>query len=79
MTRTAKVENLCMKMPSRSININGSERACVNCIWYEQYFRQSRSNIQSWVPVSKGFCLLHEQQRGPLRQPCRDYETIRKE
>ena len=72
MTRIPKVENLCVKMPARSVSINSSERVCLNCIWYEQYFRQSRSTIQSWVPVSKGFC-------GPLRQPCRDYETIRKE
>ena len=75
---TAKVESRCMKMPARSVNINGSERACVNCIWYEQYYRKNRGNVACWVPTSSGYCLLKETQRGPLRQPCLEFE-IKKE
>ena len=77
MSMTAKVENYCIQHNSRSksIVIEGSERACINCIWYEQYYHQNRGNISAWVPTSTGYCLRHDQQRGALRQPCKDYET----
>ena len=69
---SAKVENL--RRPYKTVAIDRSERVCANCVWYEQYYRESRTNIQCRVFTSTGYCLLHEQQRGPLRQPCRDYE-----
>lgn len=70
----AKVENLAMTRYNKSISVNSSERACINCIWYEQYYRESRTNVVMKVKTSTGYCLLHEQQRGPLRQPCREFE-----
>ena len=73
---TAKVENHCAQhRMARTITVNRSARACVNCIWYEQYFHKNRGNIACWVSTSTGYCLLREQQRGALRQPCKDYET----
>ncbi len=73
---TAKVENHCAQhRTARTISVDRSARACVNCIWYEQYYHRNRGNIACWVPTSRGYCLLHEQQRGALRQPCKDYET----
>lgn len=76
---TAKVENHCMQKLNRSISVNASERACINCIWYEQYYRKNRGNISAWVPTSTGHCLLHDQRRGAMRKPCKDYETYKKE
>ena len=77
MSKPAKVENYCQShsFRAKSIAVDGATRACVNCIWYEQYHRQNRGNVYSWVPTCYGFCLLHERQRGALRQPCKDYET----
>ena len=77
MSMTAKVENYCMQhaFGTKTVSIEGSERACINCIWYEQHFHQNRGNVHGWVPTSTGYCLLHARQRGALRQPCRDYET----
>lgn len=49
---TAKVENYCAQKRNRSISVNASERACVNCIWYDQYYRQTRGNVSAWVPTS---------------------------
>lgn len=74
---TAKVENHCAQRLKDSKRIVGETgtRACINCAWFSQYYRQGRSNVYSWVPTSTGYCLLHECQRGALRQPCRDYET----
>lgn len=74
---TAKVENFVAqnRRGIKSINVDRGARACVNCIWYEQYFRHSRGNVAYWAPTTTGYCLLHEQQRGALRQPCKDYET----
>lgn len=71
---TAKVENHCAAMRTKTVCIESNARACVNCIWYEQYFRQGRGSIRNWVPTSKGFCLLREEARGALRQPCRQFE-----
>ena len=74
---TAKVENYCLHHSFRvkTININGNERACVNCIWYEPYCRRNRGNVATWVPTHIGFCLRREKQCGALRQPCKDFET----
>ena len=74
---TAKVENHCMNLKTRSVVVDGSERVCLNCIWYEQYYHDSRGNIRLRVPTSTGFCRKHEQRRGCMRQPCRDFEKIR--
>ena len=76
---TEKVENYCMKQKIRNITVNASERACINCIWYEQYYRKNRGNVVMWVPTSTGHCILQDSERGALRQPCDKYETERKE
>lgn len=51
MSMTAKVENYCIQHNSRSksIVIEGSERACINCIWYDPYFHENRGNIAGRV------------------------------
>lgn len=71
---TAKVEKLCMAKREKSINVTECERACVNCIWYEQYYRKNRGNVVAWVPTSTGYCLLKDEKRRALGQSCRDYE-----
>lgn len=70
----AKIENMAMSRRNKSISVNRSERACINCVWDEQYYRETRTNVCGRVPTSTGYCILHEQQRGALRQPCRDFE-----
>ncbi len=72
---SAKVENFCIHLKEKAISVDASERACINCIWYEQYYRKGRGNVVSWVPTSTGHCLLADQSRGALRQPCEKYET----
>ena len=71
---TAKVEKLCMAKKDKNISVGENERACINCIWYEQYYRKNRGNVSSWVATSTGYCLLNDEKRGPMRQPCRSYE-----
>lgn len=77
MAMTAKVENYLNKQRriTRSICIDRSERACVNCIWFEQHYRENRGNIRMYTPISSGYCLLHEQKKGAMTQPCKDFET----
>lgn len=72
---TAKVENHCATLRTKSISVNRDERACVNCIWFEQYYREGRSNVRCYVPVCSGYCLLHEQSKRPMTQPCKQFET----
>ncbi len=45
-------------------------------IYYEQYFRKNRGNVVCWAPTSIGRCLLHDCERGPLRQVCKDFERM---
>lgn len=77
MSMAAKVENYCIQHNSRSksIVIEGSERACINCIWYDPYFHENRGNIAGRVRTSLGWCIRREQLRGALHQPCKHYET----
>lgn len=75
MALAPKVENFCAHKKTRSVIVDANIRACINCIWYEQYYRENRGNIHGFVPACAGYCLLHDQSRGPLRQPCKDYET----
>ena len=69
-----RVEKVALGRRNQIISVNSGERACINCIWYERYYRENRGNIQHRVLTSTGYCLLHEQQRGALRQPCKDFE-----
>ena len=77
MSMAMKVENYCLQhsFRTKSILVDGATRACVNCIWYEQYYRQNLGNVAGWMPTCYGFCLRHEHQRGALRHLCRDYDT----
>lgn len=69
-----KVENYCAGKESKSISIDSGEHACINCIWYEQYYRENRGNVRMWVPTSTGNCLLKDEQRKALSYPCESYE-----
>lgn len=71
---TAKAERIADRKVTHSIFVDGWERACVNCIYYEQYFRRNRGNVVAWTPTSTGRCLMHDCERGALRQPCEDFE-----
>ena len=72
---TAKVENFCATKRTKSVPVDTGEKVCLNCIWYEQYFRQNRGNVRAWVPTCSGYGLLRDKQRGKLWQPCKDFET----
>ena len=76
--KVAKVENFCMRKHTKSISIDNGERACINCIWYEQYYREGRGNVATWVPTSTGYCLLTDQSRGAMGQTCDKYEKYEK-
>ena len=71
--RTAQAENLAMSRTTRTVTIDSSMRACINCQHYEPYYRDGRGNISWRVTTPKGYCVLHEQERGALRQPCKDF------
>lgn len=58
---------------TKSISVNRSTRACINCQYYEQYYRENRGNVRAWVPVDTGFCIKLEARRGALRQPCKHF------
>lgn len=58
---------------ARSVTVEASARACINCQHYEPYYRQNRGNVYGWVLTDTGFCLLKECGRGALRQPCKDF------
>lgn len=70
MSVEAQRETLCMNLKGKSVTVNRTERVCVNCAWYEQYYHQNRGNICAWVPTSTGYCLVKECRRGALRQAC---------
>ena len=59
---TAKVENYCAQKFTKNVPVDTGEKVCLNCIWYEPYYRRS------------GYCILRDKQRGPLCQPCKDFE-----
>ncbi len=67
-----------MTMTATRITIGPRERACINCTQYRQCYFESPvpgEVYKTMTPVSFGYCVLHERQRGALRQPCKDYET----
>lgn len=76
---SAKVESYCLKKGKRTITVDKGVKACINCIWYEQYYRQNRGNVKAWIPADTGCCLLHDCKRGPLVRPCKSFEMERKE
>lgn len=75
MFMTPTTEKLCYEKRAKVIQVDATTRACVNCIYYEPYFRENRGNVRGFVQLAMGNCLLHDCQRGALRRPCKDYET----
>ena len=74
MTQAERVEFVRRHRKCRSVTVDGSESVCLNCIWYEQYYYKSFGDFRAWTPTNKGYCLCHEQQRGPLALPCPEFE-----
>lgn len=72
---SARVENLAASRIARSISVDRSRRVCLNCAYYEQYYRRNRGNVAAWVPVDKGYCLKMEIDQDPLCKPCEKFET----
>ena len=71
--REAKAEILAESRQTSSVTVDTTTRACINCQYYEPYYRKSRSNIVSWVRTDTGYCLMKECRRGALRQTCKNY------
>lgn len=72
----AKVENYCAQHTRmKSISISGDTKACINCIWYEQYHRPNRGNVRTWVPTDIGNCILNDCLHRALDKPCKKFET----
>ncbi len=76
MALVPKVENYCSLNNSgaKSVIVEGTERACINCIWYDPYYHENRGNVKGKVRTSLGWCILNKERRGALRQPCKDFE-----
>ncbi len=75
-TRAAAFENLAAVKRCVNITVDRSERVCVNCVYYERYYRQNRGNIYGWTGTNKGYCIKHERGRGPLTRVCREFEGV---
>jgi len=58
---------------ARSVTVETSARACINCQYYEPYYHRNRGNIATWIPTDTGYCLLKECRRGALRQTCKNF------
>lgn len=58
---------------ARSVTIETSARACINCQYYEPYYHRNRGNVVAWIPTDTGYCLLKECRRGALRQTCKEF------
>lgn len=71
--RSAIAENVATSRRTKSVSVESTTRACINCQYYEQYWHRSRGNIAVWVPTSEGYCLKNECRRGTLRQPCKHF------
>lgn len=73
---SARVKNLSKPKKAKSISANNSsKRACVNCIWYDRYYRKNRGNVKMWIPTGTGCCLLKKRPRGAMKPACRKYEA----
>lgn len=69
-----KFELLARERKLRHISVNGSERRCVNCEYFEQYYRRNRGNVCGWAEISKGYCLLEEHEKFAFAEACTKFE-----
>ncbi|MBS7224396.1 MAG: hypothetical protein KH050_03475 [Clostridiaceae bacterium] len=69
-----RLEKLYMQQKVSHINADQTERICVNCAFYEQYYRKNRGNVAGWVPTSIGYCLLCQCRKGALCPACKNFE-----
>ena len=59
---------------TKSICVRSGTRACINCQHYRQHYIRGDGPAWSWMPTSSGICLLHDKERGPLQQPCKEFD-----
>lgn len=71
--REATAAILAENRRTRSVTVETSARACINCQYYEPYYHRNRGNIAAWVQTDTGYCLLKECRRGALRQTCKNF------
>ncbi len=67
-----------MTPATQQITIARGERACINCRQYRQCYRDMEvqgEDYRKMVPVSFGFCLLHDRLCKAQRRPCKGFET----
>lgn len=71
-----------MTTAAKHITVRTGERACINCTQYQQCFREETVPGEVYkkaIPVSFGYCTLHDCHRGALRRPCKNYKTPERE
>ncbi len=78
MNIAAMIEELGMSKRPRMVSVDEGLRVCVNCAYYEQYFRRNRGNVATYVGVGAGYCLLKDKEKRPLDQPCKCFEKYRR-
>lgn len=71
--REFKAAMLAESRKTRSVAIETSARACINCQYFDPHYRRARGNVSTWVVTDTGYCLLKECRRGALRQTCKDF------
>ncbi len=69
-----KVRRFCEKKRMRSIRIDADAKACINCIWYQQYYQRGFYETFIWEPTDTGYCLLRAEKKSPLCEGCKDFD-----
>lgn len=70
MKRCAEAETQAESRRTKSIVVDHTERACINCQRYEPYMRENRGNIACRYLTSKGYCLQWEEEKSALHPVC---------
>ena len=70
MRRSVEAEIQAESRRTKSIVVDHTERACINCQRYEPYMRENRGNIACRYLTSKGYCLQWEEEKGALHPVC---------
>ena len=70
MRRSVEAEIQAESRRTKSIVVDHTERACINCQRYEPYRRENRGNIACWYLTSKGYCLQWEEEKSALHPAC---------
>ena len=71
------MEYISLQTNATKVIVDEKEKVCINCVYYEQYYRIKREGICCFIPTSSGYCKQKGDFKIALRKACKDFKQVK--